>query len=275
MEKCLYPLEIRKRCLELSHMGGDGNLQSCFSSIEILCSLYNDVLNWSVGDALSSDRDIFVLSKGQSSLAHVVVLEKLGLFNSSEVVKFCQFGSKFSMQVDYTKFKGIGGIENSAGSLGHGFPMAVGMAYALKIKKRNNRIFVLAGDGEMNEGTMWEACVFASSHDLDNLTLIIDDNNSANKMVRVDNLAERISSFGFEGFSAAGHDCNDITGMLEKCKKIRNKPQALIARTVRGYGSKTLMENNEWFHKAPNETELNLLMREVNDFEKSNDQICR
>lgn len=262
--------KVRSRILEISHLGHDGNLQSCFSSIEILYALYYGVMNWSLETAKSSERDYFILSKGQSSLALSAVLEEKGLFDQSEVNTFCKFGSRFSMQLDRTKFP-EGGIENSAGSLGHGLPMAVGLANACKIKGTENRIYVLAGDGEMNEGTMWEACAFAGGHKLDNITLIIDDNDSIGRMLDLSPLKDKLAAFGFEVFEADGHDVNALVKALNDCGKVIGKPQAVIAHTVRGYGSKTLMSDNSWFHRSPDDEKLEMLKKEVETFEKSDD----
>lgn len=263
-------IKIRTRLLELSSLGHDGNLQSCFSSVEILHVLYHDVMNWSVEGSRSLDRDYFMLSKGQSSLALSAVLEELGLFSADEVNGFCRFGSRFSMQLDRTKFP-EGGIENSAGSLGHGFPMAVGLAHACRIKGAGNRVYVLAGDGEMNEGTMWEACAFAGGHKLDNLTLIIDDNDSIGRMLDLSPLKDKLGAFGFETFEADGHDTESLAVILNRCKEVFGRPQAVIAHTVRGYGSDTLMRDNSWFHRAPNEVELAMLRKEVEVFAESDD----
>lgn len=257
---------IRKRCLDISNKGKDGNLQSCFSSMDILWTLYNRVMNWSLNIRNSSSRDYFILSKGQSSLALVTVLENLGLFNYEEIDRFCKFSSRFSMQLDVTKFADINGIENSAGSLGHGLPFAVGVAFANRIKKIDSYVYVLVGDGEMNEGTMWEACAFAGAHKLDKLIVIVDDNDSIGRMLDLSDISTKLKAFGFVVTNADGHNIDSIINGIDSLKKFENMPKALIAKTIRGYGSKTLMENNEWFHKAPNDAELEMLIKEVDVF---------
>lgn len=257
---------IRKRCLDIAFKGGDANLQSCFSSFEVLWALYHGGMNWRPEIATSSERDLFVLSKGQSSLALITILEDIGLYAKEEVNSFCSLGSRFSMQLDRAKFLKDGGVENSAGSLGHGFPMAVGMAYAKKIQHSEQRVYVLAGDGEMNEGTMWEAAAFAGGHHLGNLTLIIDDNNSIGRMLDMSDMRAKLESFGFNVDEVNGHDVDEIQRCVKQQSINRDKPCAIIAKTVRGYGSKTLMEDNAWFHKAPNEAELKILKSEVDEF---------
>jgi len=251
---------IRKRMLEISAAGRDGNLQSCFSSVEILWTIYDGILDLTP-EKLARPHDRFFLSKGQSNLALMTVLAEKGLIPKTELGGFCAFDSRIAMQADKTKFEGQ--IENSAGSLGHGFPMAVGAAWAAKIKKTGERVFVLAGDGEMNEGTMWEAALFAASEGLDNLTLVVDDNGSIGRMLSFGDLAAKLEAFGFETETVDGHSENELAAAL---KKTGDRPRAIIAKTVRGYGSKTLTEDRSWFHRYPIGDELEELKREVDAF---------
>lgn len=252
---------LRKRILKTSAIGHDGNLQSCFSSLEILWTLYNYFLPNQKSEYDNEDRNKFVLSKGQSNLALMTVLAEKGLLDKSEPDSFCKFDSRISMQADRIKFGGI--VEASAGSLGHGFPIAVGMAWAKKIKKYSGRIFCLAGDGEMNEGTMWEVMLFASSEKLNNLTLIIDDNNSIGNLINFGSFSEKLSAFGFDVLSVNGHDVDELKRAFAHKA---DKPCAVLAKTVRGYGSNTLMNDRSWFHRYPENDELDILCREVDEF---------
>ena len=259
---------LRKKCLQMSHAGKDGNLQSVFSSMEILFALYNRVMNWSPQIATSPARDYLIVSKGQATMGQYVLLSDLGLFSEDELMTFCKFDSRFAMQADRTKFP-EGGIENSAGSLGHGFPMAVGVAMAQKIQGKNNRVYVLAGDGEMNEGTMWEAAIFAAAHKLSNLCLIIDDNHSIQKMLDIGSFESKLRAFNFTVATCDGHNVDEIATSLEKLQttsELNQTPACLIARTIRGYGSKTLMTDPSWFHRFPNDEELKNLTEEVDLF---------
>lgn len=248
--------------LRVSAEGHDGNLQSGFSSLEILWSLYDGFIPPAdCIDQLGDNRNRFVLSKGQSNLAYMVVLSEKGFIEKAELNSFCRFDSRISMQADRTKFGSF--VETSAGSLGHGFPLSVGMAWAKKIKGNQGRVFCLAGDGEMNEGTMWEAALFASSEKLDNLTLIIDDNHSIGRMIDMGNLEEKLMSFGFDVICVDGHDVKALT---EAMSSDTGKPIAILAETIRGWGSKTMIEDRSWFHRYPKGDELDKLLKEVDEF---------
>ena len=255
---------IRKTMLEISHIGKDGNLQSCFSSVEILWTLYNDLLDVDKRN-FNSAHDRFVLSKGQSNLALMTVLTYKGFISFNELKTFCKFDSRIAMQADRTKFDGL--IENSAGSLGHGLPIAVGIAWAAKIKNSGERVFVLVGDGELNEGTMWEAMIFASSEKLDNLTVIVDDNSSIRRLIDIGDINAKLTAFGFEVVIVDGHETDELKRAFVTSS---DKPKVVVAKTVRGYGSKTLMTDRSWFHRYPDENELKNLQKEVDIFETKN-----
>ena len=259
MEKELK--EMRKTMLKTSAIGKDGNLQSCFSSLEIIWTLYTYFMPSSQEEWASKDRNRFVLSKGQSNLALMTVLAKRGFISNDELSTFCQFDSRISMQADRTKFDPF--VETSAGSLGHGLPMAVGLAWGKRIKNEYGRIFCLAGDGEMNEGTMWEALMFAASEKLNNIVLIIDNNHSIQKMIDIGDFTQKIVSFGWDCCSVDGHNINELKEAL--CKQT-SKPLAILATTIRGWGSKTLMDDRSWFHRYPKQNELNSLLAEVDEF---------
>lgn len=258
--------QLRKDSLYLSHKCQDGNLQSVFSCLDAIWTLYDKVMNWSPANATDPDRDYFIISKGQATLALYPVLIEKGFFTMEEVSSHIgEFDSRFCIQTDLSKFP-EGGIENNAGSLGHGFPFATGLAMAAKIKKSPSRVYALTGDGEFCEGTMWESCLFAAAKKLDNLCVIIDDNNSAGAMIDMGSFEEKLTAFGFEVFTVDGHDLNALEQTFAKTKVQNGKPKAVITKTVRGYGSKTLTDLDVWFHKAPNAEELVQLQQEVDAF---------
>lgn len=254
---------LRKDALYLSYKCQDGNLQSVFSCIDIVWVLYDKIMNWSAEQAQDEIRDFFIISKGQATLALFPVLIKKGFFDLSEFDNMGSFDSRMCIQTDVTKFQG--GVENSAGSLGHGLPYAVGIAFANKIKKLDSKVYVLVGDGEFCEGTMWEACLFAAGKKLDNLCIIIDDNDSVGAMIEMGSFEKKLEAFGFEVKTVNGHDMENVEKAFLTYSEV-GKPKVLIAKTVRGYGSETMRKNDIWFHKAPNEVELKQLMKEVDDF---------
>lgn len=264
MQKILK--ELRKTALYLSHKCQDGNLQSVFSCIDIVWTLYDRIMNWTPEKAQDEDRDFFIISKGQATLALYPVLIERGMFSMEEIAtEIGSFNSRYSIQTDMTKFHG--GIENNAGSLGHGLPFATGIAYANKIKKSPSCVYVLCGDGEFCEGTMWESCIFACTKKLDNLFLIIDDNNSAAAMVEMGEIGRKLEAFGCDVFWVDGHEIDELEATLRYAKTLQNKrPKAIVARTIRGYGSPTMTEHEIWFRKAPSEEELRILFEEVDNF---------
>ena len=259
----LISKKLRKQALYLAHKCQDGNLQSVFSCLDIIWTLYDKIMNWSPDKARDYDIDIFIISKGQATLALYPVLIEKGFFSMEEIAsEIGQFNSRYCIQTDLTKFDG--GIENNAGSLGHGLPFATGIANANKIKKSPSLVYVLCGDGEFCEGTMWESCIFASTKNLDNLCVIIDDNNSVREMVDLADMDAKLSAFGFDVFSVDGHNMNALSEVFINAKNLKNgKPKAVIAKTIRGYGSSTMIKNDIWFHKAPNTEELEWLEEEV------------
>lgn len=250
---------LRIKTLEISCAGKDGNLMSCFSSADILSALYHSVIDWKDH---SENRNQFVLSKGQSNMALMAQLVLLGAIPEDEVHRACSVEAKISMQADRTK---LDCIENSAGSLGHGLPLAVGMAWAKKIKGNAGNVFVLVGDGEMNEGTMWEALMFAASEQLDNLVIIIDNNHSLDEMLQTYGFEDKIKAFQMEYICVDGHD---EQALQDAFSMSRTRPLVVDAQTVRGWGSDTMLRDRFWFHRAPKPEELPWITEEVLRFER-------
>lgn len=256
--------QLRKDSLLLSKICQDGNLQSVFSCMDIVWTLYDRVMNWSPEKAQDSDRDFFIISKGQATLALFPVLIQKGLFSWEELRDIGAFHNRFSIQTDVTKFSG--GVENSAGSLGHGLPFATGIATANKITHSPSNVYVLVGDGELCEGTIWESCLWAADRKLDNLFMIVDDNQSVGALVDMGEIGKKLATFGFEVFETPGHDLKALEKTFRAAADKNGKPKAVIAKTVRGYGSKTMIEHDIWFHKSPNEEEYKMLCNEVDSF---------
>jgi transketolase len=193
----------------------------------------------------------FILSKGHASLGLYVVLAEMGYFPTAWFDTFAKFESNLGGHPDSRK---IPGVEASTGSLGHGLPIAVGVALGKMIKKEDARIFVLIGDGEMNEGAIWESLLLASHHKLGNLTVMIDMNNSTNRALTLGNLVEKIKSFGWNAVEIDGHNHHEIEDALNS--HTAHAPTAIVARTTKGFGIKEMENNPAWHHASPNSEQL-------------------
>lgn len=251
--------KIREDMLRISKNSGHGHLPSCFSVVEILYAVY-DIIKNDPKNPLSEDRDIFILSKGHASLTHYCVLAHFGYFNIERVYEFGSFMSTFGCHADRSK---IPGIEASTGSLGHGIGLATGIALAFKIKKSDRRVYTVIGDGEANEGTVWESIMIAVNLKLDNLTIIYDNNMSHSRGLQIYNPIEHFCGFGCYVVNINGHDVDSIKN--EIIKKNDNV-KVIIADTKKGYNCKTLIDNQyEWHRKSPNDQEFKILMKELYD----------
>jgi transketolase len=243
---------LRKRILEVSSVTKEGHVPSAFSILDILWVLYDRVLRISQHDVQSPDRDIFILSKGHAALGLFAVLAEKGFFPSSELDKFCSFEGILGGHPRRGK---VPGVEASTGSLGHGLPIAVGQALAERIQHRDKQIFCLIGDGESNEGSVWEAAAIAAHHGLNNLCCIVDYNHSTDAALKMGNMAEKFSSFGWETREIDGHNHEEIYSALRS--HVADRPLCIVARTVKGRGS-PLMEElpAAWHHRSPTAAEL-------------------
>tara|TARA_B110000495_G_C23029957_1_gene613086 strand:- start:1819 stop:2550 length:732 start_codon:yes stop_codon:yes gene_type:complete len=222
------------RILKISNIGSEGHVPSSLSILDIINTLYKVFIT-------KKNLDKFVLSKGHGSLALYVVLEKYKIIKNLNT--FCSFNSNFGGHPDKNKIKGV---ESSTGSLGHGFPFACGIALSKKIKNEKGKVFTLIGDGECNEGTVWESCLLASHHNLNNLICIIDKNKSTDRALLVDDLKKKFSSFGWDSFVIDGHKESLLVKTIQKQRK---KPLAIIANTIKGKGVSFMENNPEWHHK--------------------------
>ena len=253
--------EIREDILRISKASGHGHIPTCFSVIEILYAVY-DTIKHDPKNPSWEDRDIFILSKGHAALAHYCVLAKFGYFDINKVNSFGAFMSDFGCHADRLK---VPGIEASTGALGHGIGIAVGMALGLKIEKSNRKVLVLIGDGESNEGTVWEAIMVAVNLKLGNLTIIYDNNMSHLRGLQIYNPAERFKAFGCDVTIVNGHDVGSLKREITKSANAGNV-RLIVANTKKGFGCRTLIENQyEWHRKSPNDSEFEMLMAELNE----------
>lgn len=246
--------KLKLKMLELWTFAKEGHVPSSLSVLDIIYVLYEECIKSPQNPHLDSE---FVLSKGHASLALYVVLQSFGFFTEEQLNDFCEFESKFGGHPDRTKAPGVSA---STGSLGHGFPIAVGKCLARKIQGKQGRVYVLVGDGELNEGTNWESAMFASHHGLDNLIVVVDDNHSADKALSLGEIQSKFQAFGFDVLKIDGHDHQEIKGALNLKSK---RPQAIICSTVKGKGFQLLENNPKWHHSVPDENELAQMIREV------------
>ena len=260
---------IRKDCLKMIHDAKSGHPGGACSCVDILAVLYKKVLNvpleWDKAVDFN-ERDRFVLSKGHASTALYATLAHCGYFSKDLLSGFRKLGSK--LQGHPSSRTKLPGIEVSTGSLGQGLSIAVGIALALRLDKINSKVFVLMGDGEMQEGSVWESLMNANAKKLDNLVVIIDKNRLqidglVDEVKSLEPLDEKFKAFGFDVYEIDGHNYEQIESILLEAKK-SNKLTAIIANTIKGKGV-SFMENNPFWHgKAPNDEELKKALEELN-----------
>jgi transketolase len=245
---------LRKTVLEMCIRAGTGHLTSSLSCIDILVSLFHGgVLRFRPRNPGWEGRDRFILSKGQASPALYALLAGLGYFEEKELDRFAQKGGKFGVHLQ----KSVPGAEITSGSLGHGFGIAAGMALAARMDGRTHRVFTLLGDGELDEGSIWETALLAGHHRLDNLTAIVDRNGMCvtgftEKIVALEPLEEKWRSFGWEARRVDGHSHRKIQAALRRSGTGRGRrPLVVIADTEKGRGIPCLVGRPLWHGLAP------------------------
>ena len=239
--------KLISRIAELSLIGKEGHVPSALSILDIIWVIYNKIININLLKRRSRKRDFFILSKGHGCLAQYVVLEKKGIISKKDLNTFCKYKSNFGGHPDSNK---IEGIECSTGSLGHGFPFAAGVAYGNKLLNIKSKVITLVGDGECNEGSIWETAMIANHHKLNNLICIIDKNKSSDRALKIDDLKSKFKSFGWRAINIDGHSQKEIFKALNIKSK---KPIAIIANTIKGKGINFMENNPEWHHKILNQ----------------------
>jgi transketolase len=248
---------IRRNILMASRASGHGHIPTSFSVIEMVCAAY-DILRHDPKNPQWPERDIFILSKGHAALGFYAVLAEYGYFPAEELKTFGAFQSRLGCHPDRLK---VPGVEVSTGSLGHGIGVAVGMALAFKIAGSPRRVVTLIGDGEANEGSVWESLMIAANLKLNNLTVMLDFNRSQVRSLQIPNPAQRFQAFGCDNLEVDGHD-------LEALKAALNRPaetvKTIVARTTKGCGCPTLVNHVfEWHRKSPKPEEFDRLIQEL------------
>ncbi len=257
--------EFRRRIIKTSHFSKIPHLGSCLSCIDLLTYIYWEELNINIKDPNDPQRDRFVLSKGHGAPALFQVLAERGFFSRARLKDFGMEGSVFHEHPPIPMY--VPGIEAATGSLGHGFPMALGMAAASKIKNIKYKTYALLSDGECNEGSIWEAAMLASSIEINDLTVIIDFNKwqatgRSEEIMSLNPLKDKWKSFGWNVEEINGHNFIEIDNAFKN--KIKNKkPYAIIANTIKGKGISFMEDDNNWHYKIPSKSELDLAIKEL------------
>lgn len=256
---------IRINALKAINAAKSGHPGGSLSSADILATLYFGELNIDPKNPKMVDRDKFVLSKGHAVPALYAALGERDFYEVSEMMTLRQVGSKFQGHPNMRK---VPGIEMSTGSLGQGFSAAVGMAVAGKIDKNPGRVYVLTGDGELQEGIVWEAAMQAAHRKLDNLVAIVDLNGlqidgKVNDVKCVCPVDEKFRSFGWNVISVDGHNFEELTTAFSEAKSSKGVPTAIIAHTHKGKGVSFMEDNAGWHGKAPSDDELAAAIEEL------------
>lgn len=256
--------EIRKNIYRIAHFAGGGHMGASFSMADIISVLYfGGVLKYDAANPGWEERDKFILSKGHASYALYAALAKAGYFPEEELWHIGQAGSRFG---GHPKMYEIPGVEASTGALGHGLSFAIGIAYANKTDEKQSHVYVILGDGECQEGSIWEGALSAPTLRLDNLTVVVDHNklqamDELEKIVHMKPFADKWRAFGWNVTEIDGHDHTEIRRALLERKT--GQPTLVIANTIKGKGV-SFMENVPiWHYRMPNEQELPILMDDL------------
>jgi transketolase len=248
--KTFDPKTLRKTVLDMAYAGSTVHIGCAFSIIEILAVLYRSHLRYPLNDPESAQRDYFVLSKGHGVMAQYACMRELGWLKDEAISHYFSDGSDLKGLSDSR----VPGLEVTSGSLGHGFSVGVGLATGAKMRHTDQKTYVLVGDGELNEGPIWEGALFAAHHSLQNFMVIVDENGyqamgRTEDVIKLDSIQAKFESFGFEAAVVNGHDEAAINSAITQLWRSNSKsPKALIARTVKGKGVPFMEHNNIWHY---------------------------
>ena len=256
--------DLRRKIVKMTHLAGSGHPGGSLSAVELLTALYFRVLRHNPRDPRWPDRDRFVLSKGHACPVLYATLAACGYFPEEELWSFRKLNSRLQGHAHVM----VPGVEMSAGSLGQGLSFGIGAALAARLDRRPSHVYVLLGDGECDEGQVWEAAMAAAHYRLSNLTAIVDRNRIQNdrltaEAMELEPLADKWRAFGWHVMEIDGHDLRQVLAAIEEAKATRGRPTVIIARTVKGKGV-SFMENNPDFHgRAPSREEYERAMAEL------------
>jgi transketolase len=258
---------IRQDIIKMIHNAGSGHPGGSLSAVELLTSLYFKHLKININNHNDITRDYFILSKGHACPVLYSVLARVGYFNTNELFTLRQLGSR--LQGHPSKDKQLPGIEISTGSLGYGLSIGVGIAIGIKRQNKDNRIYVLMGDGEQQEGSIWEAAMSASHYKLSNLCAIIDNNKlqidgQTRKIMNVEPLTDKYKAFGWKIIEIDGHNFEEIDMAYSKFKKTcSSQPTCIIANTIKGKGVSFMENTTEWHGKSLSNDEFIKALNEL------------
>ena len=259
--------EIRKDIIEEVYNAKSGHPGGSLSIADIMAVLYFNELRIDEKNPRWEDRDRVVLSKGHCSPALYAALAERGFFDKEDLKSFRKIESNLQGHPDLNK---VPGVDMTSGSLGQGLSIANGMAIAGKMDNKNYRVYTILGDGEIEEGQIWEAAMTANKYKLDNLCVIVDNNNlqidgTIEEVMSSYPIDEKFKSFGFNVLNINGNNIEEIINAFESAKKTKDKPTCIIAKTIKGKGVSFMENKAEWHGKAPNEEEYIQAMREINE----------
>jgi transketolase len=257
--------ELRGKIVQMSHKAETPHLGSCLSCVDILVAAYWGTLNINPADAMNPARDRFILSKGHAAMALYSTLAWRGFFDPAKLDHFNENGSCLPEQ---PSLQCLPGVEAATGSLGHGLPLVLGMALAARIRKINCRCFALLSDGECEEGSVWEAALFAPMHKLENVAVIVDYNKwqatgRSNEVASLQPLREKWQAFGWSASEVNGHDLNALVAALKNVPDGSGKPVAIIAHTIKGRGVSFMEDDNNWHYRIPTADEVVAARKEL------------
>ena len=266
--------EVRKGIIESTHSAKAGHPGGSLSAADIFTFLYNEEMKVDPKNPQDPDRDRFVLSKGHTAPGLYAVLAHCGFFPKEDLITLRKVGSHLQ---GHPSMKHTPGIDMSTGSLGQGLSAAVGMALAAKLDEKDYRTYALLGDGEIQEGQIWEAAMFAGAHNLDNLCVIVDNNG-----LQIDGdikdvcspypIDKKFEAFNFHVVEMDAHDFDSIRAAFAKARSIKGQPTAIIAHSIKGKGVSYMENNASWHGKAPNDEEFAIAMEELT---KAGEALCQ
>ena len=258
-------IEMRIDLIKMIYNAKAGHTGGSLSSVDIIVALYHGVMRLDSKNPKWEDRDRFILSKGHSVEAYYTVLANMGFFPKEELLTFLQYGSRLIGHPNVA----VPGVEMNTGALGHGMSTGVGMALAGKMDRRDYKVYVLMGDGEQGEGSVWEAAMAGANYNLDHLVGIIDRNRlqisgNTEDVMKLEGLREKWTAFGWEVIETDGHDMAQLIDTFSKLPVVEGRPHLIIANTIKGKGISFMENVAKWHHGVPSKEQMEKALEELN-----------